>query len=438
MSGETAMDHVGTTPFGARPITAGELARFRALDRAAERREAAEGPCPDKWALLRALAEARAAFGVSDRDLAVLAALLGFHPARALDLDSPEGLVVFPSNAALGARAHGMAESTLRRHLAALTAAGLIRRRDSPNGKRYAARDAGGGVVRAFGLDLAPLALRAPEIEAAAAVAREAALRLKRLRETATLQLRDAEKLAAFGAAAAPGAAPWEAFALRAAEQRRALRRRLDAPALASASADLAALRAEIDVALQFESEKSNGNDVDFERLHLNSKPDSHDSENRNESAVKAEPGRPDAERGAEARDVDDTRPIAFDRGSGEAERHQAAGDGGAPPPLDVLRRACPEIGLYARNGIGSWRDMVAAAEFVRPMLGISRDAWDAAQTAMGTETAAATIACLLERSDRIRSPGGYLRALTGKARGAGFSALPMVLALLGEGRRGS
>ena len=46
----------------------------------------------------------------------------------------------FPSNNKLRSRAYGMSEPTLRRHLASLVKAGLLIRRDSPNGKRYARR----------------------------------------------------------------------------------------------------------------------------------------------------------------------------------------------------------------------------------------------------------------------------------------------------------
>jgi hypothetical protein len=46
--------------------------------------------------------------------------------------------IVFPSNRVLAFRADKMKEPTLRRHLQKLVEAGLIIRRDSPNGKRYA------------------------------------------------------------------------------------------------------------------------------------------------------------------------------------------------------------------------------------------------------------------------------------------------------------
>ncbi|WP_204312818.1 helix-turn-helix domain-containing protein, partial [Escherichia coli] len=67
---------------------------------------------------------ARERLGIQDRALAVLDALLTFHPHA--ELDPSQGLVVFPSNAQLSVRAHGITETTLRRQLAALVDAGLI------------------------------------------------------------------------------------------------------------------------------------------------------------------------------------------------------------------------------------------------------------------------------------------------------------------------
>ena len=106
-----------------------------------------------KWQVFRAICTAKARLGVSERALAVLDALLSFHPETAL---SGDGLIVFPSNHQLALRAHGMAPATLRRHLAALVDCGLIIRRDSPNGKRFARKGQGGTIEMAFGFDLAP------------------------------------------------------------------------------------------------------------------------------------------------------------------------------------------------------------------------------------------------------------------------------------------
>ncbi len=101
-----------------------EDARERALQPGSNAPEAVH-----KWKLFASLTEAKDHFGLSDRSLGVLHALLSFHQETALVLPregADEGvsacaLVVFPSNRALCARAHGMAEQTLRRHLAALS-----------------------------------------------------------------------------------------------------------------------------------------------------------------------------------------------------------------------------------------------------------------------------------------------------------------------------
>ncbi len=70
-----------------------------------------------------------------------------------------------------------------------LVEAGLIIRRDSPNGKRFARRNGEGGLGEAFGFSLAPLLVRAREIEAQAAQVMAARLEWKRLRERLTLCL---------------------------------------------------------------------------------------------------------------------------------------------------------------------------------------------------------------------------------------------------------
>ena len=417
------MELISTTPFGARPATPGLIAREAARRRGCGALPTAPADdASDKWALLRALAAGRAAFGISDRDLVVLSALLSFHPERGLAAAEGDAVIVHPSNAALAARAHGMAESTLRRHLAALVASGLIRRHDSPNGKRYAAYDAGGAPVRAFGFDLAPLAVRRAEIEAAARTAHEAELAVKRLRETIGLRLRDAEKLAAYGAEALAGTADWPDLFARAAGLRRRFRRRLEIEVLEALAAETTALAEAIEAAIglseahlmSLDSEVSDGNAANFERHHQSSNPEYQESETCLENRGKA---------ASTARHDD--------HGEANIDERRAR-----TPSLSMTLDACPEISLYARYPIRNWRDLRDAADFVRPLLGVSAEAWVDAQAAMGEEGAAATLAAILERSAAIGSPGGYLRALSKRARGRGFSPTPMLLALI-NARRG-
>ena len=161
-----------STPFGRRPLSLAMVAAQAATRDFAAKADASE-IVVHKWRLFRALTEAKGPLGVTDRALSVLHALLSFHQETALTLpeaearqgeegDSPSpGIVVFPSNRELSIRAHGMAPATLRRHLVSLVEAGLIIRRDSPNGKRVARRGQGGGCW-CWGPALPPSTTRPP------------------------------------------------------------------------------------------------------------------------------------------------------------------------------------------------------------------------------------------------------------------------------------
>src|SRR5271166_3211412 len=167
--------HQPTTPFGRRSLTLAQVA----TQMAASNRPPAK--VVDKWQVFRAICTARPKLGVSERALAVLNALLSFYPETTLT--GEDDLIVFPSNEQLCLRTHGMPDSTMRRQLAALVDAGLIVRRDSPNGKRYARKGRGGEIERAFGFDLSPLVVRAEEFEALAAAIEAEARALKLARE---------------------------------------------------------------------------------------------------------------------------------------------------------------------------------------------------------------------------------------------------------------
>jgi len=101
-----------------------------------------------------------------------------------------------------------------------------------------------------------------------------------------------------------------------------------------------------------------------------------------------------------------------------------------------MVLKACPDIVDYAKGGVANWRDLLAAASVVRPMLQISPSAWEEAQAVMGEAAAAAVVACILQRGTAIHSAGGYLRELTRKAEAGQFSVGPMLMALIGRQNR--
>ncbi|PCJ04815.1 MAG: replication initiation protein [Rhodobacteraceae bacterium] len=402
------MEQLTTTPFGQRPVTAGMLQQASAV------RAAAEIPHCDKWQLFRSLCTARLRFNLSDRDLTVLNALLSFH--KGTSLSDNASLVVFPSNRALGERAHGMAESTLRRHLAALVRSGLICRHDSPNGKRYAARDRDGEIIRAFGFDLRPLLQHARQITDTAIEVQADAAHLKRLREEVTLLNRDAVKLAEYGVEVGISA-PWQTLQDELVEISKHKRRKLGHDLLSQLGDKLRTLLQRIRHYL-FKAEDMSGSDGETERHYQNSNKDSYESE----SVLEIDAAGTD---GASLSPAPSDEPTALEPNSRQPNL-----------PLGLVLKACPDILPYASHPVQHWHELVGLMASVRGYMGISPDAWAEAQRVMGAEVAAITVAAILQRVDDIRSPGGYLRSLTSKSAAGGFSPGPMVMALLSPAKQ--
>lgn len=399
------MEYTPISPF-MRPISHAHL-------RVIERPEASVPGRPvNKWELLRELSKAQAAFGVSERDLTVLQGLLSFFPDDALGGNAE--MVVFPSNKAICERLNGMPCSTMRRHLARLVEAGLLQRRDSPNGKRYVRKH--GEERVAFGFDLSPLYCQSEEIARAAEAVREAEERVRRLREVVSLMRRDLAALAEFGDEMQPGLGIWDQLRDKAILTARALRRKLSIEDLAAYRADLEAL---LDQARNIidgsETEEMNTNDARSERHHHNS----------NKESIDLEPALEKSGAAASVPDVDRDEPVADV--NEQDTRHLPK------IPLHLVIAACPSLKTFYQGEIRHWHQLFDAACHVRPAMGISASAWEEAQRFMGPEQASIVVSAMLERFEDIRSPGGYLRALTAKAVAGEFSCGPMVMALIGR-----
>jgi replication initiation protein RepC len=397
------MEYIPISPF-MRPISHAHL-------RVVERPEASvPGKPVNKWELLRELSKAQAAFRVSERDLTVLQGLLSFFPDDALGGNAE--MVVFPSNKAICERLNGMACSTMRRHIARLVDAGLHMRRDSPNGKRYVRKHDEERV--AFGFDLSPLYCRSEEVARAAEAVREAEDRVRRLREVVSLMRRDLAALAEFGEEIQPDIGLWDQLRDKAVLTARALRRKLTLEDILVYRADLEAL---LDHARNVidgrETEEVNTNDASFERHHHNSNKESIDFEPALEKGGAAT-GTPDVETDAPVADVE------------EADIRRVP-----KIPLHLVIAGCPSLKTFYQGDIRHWHQLFDAACHVRPAMGISASAWEDAQRFMGPEQASIVVAAMLERFADIRSPGGYLRALTSKAAAGEFSCGPMVMALM-------
>ncbi|MEM1431220.1 MAG: plasmid replication protein RepC [Pseudomonadota bacterium] len=400
-----------------------------------EHRNAARTPLPpqgvNKWEILRELGVARKALGVSDRELAVLQALLSFYPATILG-GNADGLVIHPSNASICERLNGMPCSTMRRHLSRLVQAGLLLRRDSPNGKRYARRY--GAEKEVFGFCLSPLLRRHREVCALAEAVRAAEEQKSRLRQRVSLMLRDLAALAVYGHETRPDhAGLWDRLEDMARLSARCLRRRLEMSDLEGvereAAQGLSEARAVLD-GLQEMSTKEH----QPEHHYQSSNTDSNDLEPCFDKAV-APPAHgagtePKAEESRHQGVENSPRKTEPSVGVPEAP---GAEPSRRPPaiPLQLVVRACAEVKSYVPDRISHWHELVGVADRLRPMMGISPSAWEEAKEVMGLEEAAVVVLAILERFDEIRSPGGYLRHLTRKAADRAFSSGPMVMALL-------
>lgn len=450
--------HISTTPFGRRPASLGQIAT-RALVATAINEASQPGAnvpaAVNKWHLFRTLTAIRERLGVSDRALAVLNALLSFHQETALTLPKAShsdadgagqgascDLIVFPSNRQLQGRAHGMAETTLRGHLAALVAAGLILRRDSANGKRYARRQEAKDerFSEAYGFDLTPLVARAGEFEALhEEVARERRL-IQSLKTRITLHRRDISKMIALGLDEGL-AGPWEDYRQLFMGLVTPLRQLKSLTAIEQTHAALAALLADITNTLNSHINVQNtaGNDAENER---------HISNSKTQNFPNIEPS-------------SDSDGADVSISSETIETPQVPKEGGIQSnfPLALVLEACPDVKDYHHAGgrIASWSSFQRAAEAVRPMIGISPDAWHEACRVLTPVGAALAVAMILQRceysseartipgstpgttltvvngSPVIVSAGGYLRALTEKARAGAFTPGPMLMALIGQ-----
>lgn len=359
----------------------------------------------NRWTIYKQLCVAKSEFGLNDRCLAVLSSLLSFLPDD--EINEKNGLVVFPSNRQLSLRAHGMPESTLRRHLASLVEAGIIERKDSPTRKRYAHKDNEGTVEIAFGFSFAPMLSRSIEIAQVAEriVADQKAI--KRLRDEVSVIRRE---IASGFTEISPEtrSSDLEGLFIRFREIVDAIPRRATVHKLQAIKANLEAICSELDNLLKNNdiAEEMSASDAQIERHHYESLPESL----------------------FESKSVQ-----KIDLKANSAEKRTPVSNLPETIPLDMVLRACPDIREYASDGIRSWRDLVEASTMVSRFLGITHSAYVEARQTMGMEGVSAVIAWLLQRAGDIQSAGGYLRSLTQKARGGGFSISQLLMSTLKE-----
>ena len=311
----------------------------------------------DKWHIFDRLTVASRRLGLGHRTLAVLRGLLTFLPGREIPTD-PVRATVFPANNTLSERLHGMPESTLRRHLAALIGAGLIARRDSPNRKRYVRRVAD-DLRLAFGFDLTALRLHAAAIEASAQDVEREAEEHRVLRE----EIRVTRAILLAG----PRDEAATALAVSTAVH---LRRRLTTEMLVRLRDTLRALLPE--------------------RSPITDETSGSDRRNERHIQASSEPGSVES---GECGRANEMRPTATEISVEE-----------------VAKNCSDAVALFGYPK--TWDAVRSIADRAAPMIGIDLATYSEACRLMGADAAATATLSILQRQQHVRSPGAYLRTL--------------------------
>ncbi|MBN9045299.1 MAG: replication initiation protein, partial [Rhizobiales bacterium] len=267
--------------------------------------------------------------------------------------------------------------------------------------------DRGGEVEEAFGFSFAPLLYRANEIAQTAERVLADAKLLKRTRERITLQRRDLAQMFEAALEETPSD-EWKDAYQRFRAIVNALPRRAPIGDLEAILEQFTLLRAEIDnLLISIDNVQDlSVNERQYERQQYESLPESlFESKNIQKIDLKGIPTSKTAQ--------------------SKCVVSQSSAD---KIPLDMVLRACPDIRDYAPAGISCWRDLIEVSRVVSGFLGIARSAYLEASQTMSLEGVSAVVAWLLQRAGEIQAPGGYLRSLTQKARGGGFSIVQVLM----------
>jgi len=344
----------------------------------------------------------------------LLVAVINTAPAESYDKDGRP--IVFKSNAALAFEI-GRSEGRVSRMLSRLYDAGVITMQDSGNYKRYPVRNTDGSIADACGIDLRVLIARFAELDGMVrqAKAEQNAFRanLRRYRG-AVRKLRDAFM--------SDYALPAQLFTML--ESRFA--RVVDAVGNASKASSTILRRATRLIEWIVERvmllprrgqtyDKSSDPTCQFAENGMHKQiTNPYCFENSKEQMRSANAEQQNFYKTGNA------GKMALEKSLGQQSClvNQANRSPQALVGLKELLRAIPALVTYGMSRPRTWAELARLGPQICRMAGISEDARCRAVEQMGEQAAAIAIAITLQKFDdrRVKSPGGYLRAMTARA----------------------
>lgn len=351
--------------------------------------------------ILAAFKRAAPYLGLASRLRDAIDVLMSYSQAQDWAPDSRP--IVWPSNAALEEQL-SLSRRQVQYLLRELIEEGLIVAVDSPTGRRWGRRHpVTGKIAEAYGFDLSPLAVRHGEFLATAELGRDDRAARAALRRRLTIAGKAIRQIGEAALEYDLEDRDWEAWTREAMGLVRDAAEDVSLDRLKAVVADLEARREDGENALKTafcRAETAPSGAMDCTPILTTNQLPADKSATRN----------PDLEQGrSPAGDASTADDRAVAAASPELEEHKIT-------PRFVLR-VSPALKPYVVSQKPTWAGIVDAADWVRADLGISRHAWIEACEVMGRYTAAAAVAVIAAKSAEIRSAGGYLRAMTERAR---------------------
>ena len=354
----------------------------------------AQPPAADKdkrWHILDLAKTCRQRLKLRDRDIAVLRGLLSLLPSQA----RPDQMVVFASNRVLIDRCDGIDERTLRRRVAHLQDCGMLKRRTSPNGKRYQVRNEHHDALLTYGIDLAPLFHIQSHLEALAEDCRLEAVRTKVLRsmirdalfKTPPHQITDVQK-----------------------EAQRALRRVLD-------SNQLQQILSQLEEAAPVMIPQFTDN-VTLPTTHLSVSDGQNDRHIQSSYKDNLE---------SEGHESETLSNPAIEKKSANVDH------------TDITVDECMDLARTAREMAPKqprcWEDLIDLSISLAPAIGLQGAVIHEAEKHLGKHGCALAVLGLVEAFGRVRNPEAYLTALVQRRLKQGLDLVRMFRSLVRPGR---
>jgi len=389
----------------------------------ASQRLAMSNDIPDigKSEVAIALKRAAQPLGLTSTAYHVLDILLGL--SKSDDWKGSARPIVAISNEKLASYV-GRSERTVIRAIKQLVEAQVLAYRDSSTGRRWVHRNGRGDITFAYGLDFTPARIRYREIKR---MADEWQAELNARREAKRTVTRVSRAIVDI-----LDANPEPSLSEFVGQMDAILAGGQDIQVKAADLQDLYDLLLEAVGELNAEAEKCSKNnnmtrehDIAVTQLFNTSSPDSclnnRTSANANEIQSKS-----DVASGAEiAPEREQAEPVGGksaprrpQNGPSEAEFQRSTSLDAVS--ISLLESACTAVQNDFGLTLGSWSELMAAAEVMRVGIGLSEPAYAQACGRLGRQAAAAILAVVAEKAlrdpERINSPGGYFRACCDRA----------------------